>query len=103
MRSQVFPADEHAQLSAAATLAAARTIAASLPFQGDARLTATAHELLLLLHYVPAPSWRLALALCMGQQTYLQQVRRAVIAWACVGLLETQQTQAAQRQLSFLF
>jgi hypothetical protein len=73
---QVYPAEEQAPLTAAATLAAIRTIHTNLPFHGDAGLTAIAHDVLLLLHYVPAPSWRLGMAACMNQQPHLQQVRQ---------------------------
>jgi hypothetical protein len=85
-RLQVFPADEHAALTSSATLAAIRTIRANLPFHDDLRLTSIAHDVLLLLHYVPAPSWRLGMALCMNQQTHLQQVRRRAMpqSRACV-------------------
>ena len=75
---QAWPAEEHAVLSAAATTAALHSIQAHLPLHVDAALTATAHDMLLLCHYIPAPAWRLALALCLAHQPHLQQVQLQV-------------------------
>jgi hypothetical protein len=45
----------------------------------------TAHDLLLLFHYIAAPSWRLAMALCLNQQTTLQETRqRAPKLWRSI-------------------
>ena len=79
---QASPAEQHATLSATATLAALRITSTQLPLIQDSALLSTAHDLLLLMHHVSAPSWRLALALAMNQQAHLQQVRqRAPKLW----------------------
>ena len=79
---QANPAEEHAALTAAATLHALRVTSTQLPLLHASDLISTAHDLLLLMHHVPAPSWRLGLAAAMNQQPYLQQVRAPCTARA---------------------
>jgi non-ribosomal peptide synthetase component F len=79
---QACIAEEHVQLTAPATLAALRIVVTRLPLHLEPQLLSTAHDLFLLFHHICAPSWRLALALFMNQQTLLQQVRqRAPRLW----------------------
>ena len=70
-------------------LAATRSIVKNIPFHEQPALLPTAHDLLLLFHYVAAPAWRLAMAICLNQQSALQQLRqRAPKLWrnarACI-------------------
>lgn len=74
---QVFPAmDMHAQLTAAEVVTAVCIIRQEVPFAEQPEMLSTAHDLLLLFHYIHAPHWRLAMAICLNQQTHLQQMRQ---------------------------
>jgi hypothetical protein len=74
---QVFPAvDARAQMTATEVVTAVRIIREEVPFQEQPVLLSTAHDLLLLFHYIYAPQWRLAMAICLNQQTHLQQMRQ---------------------------
>jgi hypothetical protein len=74
---QVFPAiDMNAQLTASEVVTAVCHIQQEVPFVEQPALLSTAHDLLLLFHYIYAPHWRLAMAICLNQQTHLQQMRQ---------------------------
>ena len=74
---QVFPAiDMHAQFTASEVVTSVCVIRQEVPFLEEPALLSTAHDLLLLFHYIYAPQWRLAMAICLNQQTHLQQMRQ---------------------------
>ena len=80
---QTFPAGEPAGFSAEDVIAAVKAISVEVPVDEQPALLSTAHDLLLLFHYIYAPPWRLAMAVCLGQQTHLQQMRqRAPKVWS---------------------
>lgn len=80
---QTFPAGEPAGFSADDVIAAIRAVRLEVPVDEQPGLLSTAHDLLLLFHYIFAPPWRLAMAVCLDQQTHLQQMRqRAPKVWS---------------------
>lgn len=80
---QAFPAGEPPGFTADDVIAAIRAVRLEVPVDEQPGLLSTAHDLLLLFHYILAPPWRLAMAVCLDQQTHLQQVRqRAPKVWS---------------------
>lgn len=80
---QAFPAGEPAGFSADDVIAAIKAVRLEVPVDEQPGLLSTAHDLLLLFHYIFAPPWRLAMAVCLDQQTHLQQMRqRAPKVWS---------------------
>jgi hypothetical protein len=79
----VFPSDPPLGLSADDVLVCISKIRQEVPFEDNPALLAVAHDIMLLFHYICAPSWRLAMAVCLNQKTRLHQMRqRAPKVWA---------------------
>lgn len=73
---QVLGGEDQSGVNAASVLAAIDTIRQELPVHLDSSLLSLGHDLLMLFYYVRAPAWRLAMALCLNQQTQLQHFRQ---------------------------
>ena len=75
--AQMFPSEMHAHLTAASVLSALRVIYEQFSdLHSDPSNLSAAHDLLLLFYSIGAPSWRLAMAVSLNQQSQLQHFRQ---------------------------